>query len=111
MVQEEVVVVVMDMLHLGVVATQAAYGVHIPQEAAVPLEALMVGQEHRARMVAVTVAGAAMAVEGQLAEVLVEREVFLAAVVVLAVGLTIQRLREEQVAQVQTAQLEFIHGR
>ena len=107
MVQEEVVVVVMDMLHLGVVATQAAYGVHIPQEAAVPLEALMVGLVATMPLDVEMAAVAAMAVEGQLMEGMVEREVFLAAVVVLAVVLTIQHLRLAQGVRAELAKLGF----
>ena len=89
---------VMVTLPQVVVAEEAAHGGVIPLVAVEPLEALMV-------VLATTTLSEEMAeaevlvAAGQLTEEMEEQEVFLAVVVVLAVVLTIQRLRLAQAVQ------------
>ena len=99
---------VMDMLHLlGALATQAAFGGRIPQEAVVLAETLMVGLETIMLLDAGMAEAGVMVVAGQLTEEMEEQEVFLAAVVVLAVVLTMTRLRLAQAAQEEKAKSGF----
>ena len=107
MAQAAEVAEVMDMLHLGVLATQAAFGGRIPQEAVVPAETLMVGLETIMLLDAGMAEAGVMVVAGQLTEEMEEQEVFQAAVVVLAAGLTIQRLRLAQAVRAELAKLGF----
>jgi len=98
LVQAQVAVEEMAVLLMLLLATQAVYGVHIPQEAAVPLEALMVGLEPHAVMVVEMVAAAEMGatVMWLLMVVLVVQEVFLAVAVVLVEHVIMTPQQQEQ---------------
>jgi len=98
LVQAQVAVEEMAVLLMLLLATQAVYGVHISQAAAVPLETLMVGLEPHAVMVVEMVAAAEMGatVMWLLMVVLVVQEVFLAVAVVLVEDVIMTPQQQEQ---------------